>query len=321
MHNFKDLVKTFAEKFSAEHFPGSPEGLYQPGTYFLSLGGKRIRPVMCLMGNELFADIHPDAFNAGMAIELFHNFTLIHDDIMDAATLRRGMETVHLKYGPNAALLSGDVMMIKAYEYIAKLNGQHLSKILSLFNTTAVEVCEGQQMDMDFEKRDDVGMEEYIRMISLKTSVLLAASLEIGALLGGASEGNCKHLYEFGRNLGIAFQIQDDYLDAFGDPEKFGKEVGGDIKQNKKTFLMLHAFNVADAKQKEELKKLTETNPSDKIEKVLNIFRACRVDIWANALKEKYLQTAYQHLEDIAVLSVRKKPLMELAEFLVQRDY
>ena len=176
-------------------------------------------------------------------------------------------------------------------------------------------------MDMDFEKRDDVGMEEYIHMISLKTSVLLAASLEIGALLGGASEGNCKHLYEFGRNLGIAFQIQDDYLDAFGDPEKFGKEVGGDIKQNKKTFLMLHAFNVADAKQKEELKKLTETNPSDKIKKVLNIFRACRVDIWANALKEKYLQTAYQHLEDIAVLSVRKKPLMELAEFLVQRDY
>ncbi len=321
MHNFKELVKAFAEKFSNEHFPDEPKGLYEPGTYFLSLGGKRIRPVMCLMGNELFADIHPDAFNAGMAIELFHNFTLIHDDIMDAASLRRGMETVHLKYGQSAALLSGDVMMIKAYEYVAKLNTLHLSKILSLFNTTAVEVCEGQQLDMDFEKRNDVGMDEYINMISLKTSVLLAASLQIGAILGGASEGNCKHLYEFGRNLGIAFQIQDDYLDAFGDPEKFGKDVGGDIRQNKKTFLMLHVLEVANAKQKEELKELMLNNPSDKIEKVLAIFKACNVDAWAKELKEKYVQIAYQHLEDIAVLSVRKKPLMELAEFLVQRDY
>ena len=321
MHNFKELVIFFAEKFSEEHFPNHPAGLYQPGTYFLSLGGKRIRPVMCLMGNELFADINPDAFNAGMAIELFHNFTLIHDDIMDAASLRRGMETVHLKFGQNAALLSGDVMMIKAYEYIAKLNVHHLAKILFLFNKTAVEVCEGQQLDMDFEKREDVSMEEYINMISLKTSVLLAASLQIGAILGGASEGNCNHLYEFGRNLGIAFQIQDDYLDAFGDPEKFGKEVGGDIRQNKKTFLMLHVWEVANAQQKSELKNLMLNNPFDKIEKVLSIFKACDVDEWAKELKEKYLQKAFQHLEDIAVLSVRKKPLIELAEFLVQRDY
>ena len=239
MHSFKELTIDFANYLAKENFPAEPSGLYQPGTYFLSLGGKRVRPVMCLMGNELFGDIHVDAYFAGTAIELFHNFTLIHDDIMDAAALRRGMETVHIKYGQNAALLTGDVMMIKAYEYLSKMNIEHLQKIFPLFNTTAVEVCEGQQLDMDFENRDDINMDEYIHMISLKTSVLLAASLEIGAIIGGASEGSRKNLYEFGRNLGIAFQIQDDYLDAFGNPVKFGKEVGGDIRQNKKTFLML----------------------------------------------------------------------------------
>ncbi|HEX3024955.1 MAG TPA: polyprenyl synthetase family protein [Chitinophagaceae bacterium] len=321
MHTFNQLVKIFAERFAIDHFPKHPSTLYEPGDYFLSLGGKRIRPVICLMGNELFDEINPDAYHVAAAIELFHNFSLIHDDIMDAASLRRGMETVHKKYGSNTALLSGDVMLIRSYDYINKINVQYLPRILSLFNKTAREVCEGQQLDMDFEKQEHVLMDDYINMISLKTSVLLAASLEMGAILGGASEHNCRHIYEFGKNLGIAFQIQDDYLDAFGDPEKFGKDVGGDIRQNKKTFLMLHTLASASDQQKIELQELIKTNPSDKVGKVLAIYKACNVDAWANQLKEKYYQKALHHLEEIAVLSVRKKPLTELASFLIQRDY
>ncbi|MDB5211900.1 MAG: polyprenyl synthetase family protein [Sediminibacterium sp.] len=321
MHTFKELVAAFGEYFNKRHFPATPATLYEPGEYFLSWGGKRIRPVMCLMGNEMFADITPDAYHVATAIELFHNFTLIHDDIMDEAPLRRGMETVHMKYGSNTALLTGDVMMIQSYENINKINAQYLPRILGLFNKTAKEVCEGQQLDIDFEKMTDVSLDAYIEMITLKTSVLLAASLETGAILGGASEGNCRHLYEFGKNLGIAFQVQDDYLDAFGDPEKFGKETGGDIRQNKKTFLLLHALEVASAEQKISLQQLMQQNPADKVQLVLAIFKECNVDEWAKQLKEKYLQTALKHLDDIAVMSVRKKPLQELAEFLIQREY
>ena len=321
MHTFKELVADFGQRFSVRHFPETPASLYEPGEYFLSWGGKRIRPVMCLMGNEMFDAIKSDSYEVATAIELFHNFTLIHDDIMDEAPLRRGMETVHMKYGSNTALLTGDVMMIRAYEYINKINPQYLPRILALFNKTAKEVCEGQQLDIDFEKMTDVSLDAYIEMISLKTSVLLAASLEMGAILGGASEGNCRHLYEFGKNLGIAFQIQDDYLDAFGDPEKFGKEVGGDIRQNKKTFLLLHALEVVNADQKKALQQLMKENPADKVQQVLTIFKDCNVDAWANSLKEKYLQTALKHLDDIAVMAVRKKPLEELADFLIQREY
>ena len=321
MHSFKELISVFSANFAHRHFPSSPATLYDPGEYFLALGGKRVRPIMCLMGNELFDEIHSDAYHVANAIELFHNFTLIHDDIMDAAPLRRGMETVHKKYGESTALLTGDVMMIQSYEYLNKIQGNNIHSILQLFNRTAKEVCEGQQLDMDFEKQANVSLENYIEMISLKTSVLLAASLEMGAILGGASAGNRDHLYAFGKNLGIAFQIQDDYLDAFGDPEKFGKDVGGDIRQNKKTFLLLHALEVASVEQKAALLQMMQVNPANKVEKVLAIFKACNVDAWAKSLKEKYLQTALQHLEDIAVVSSRKKPLIELAEFLIQRDY
>lgn len=321
MHSFNELVGIFAEKFNAPHFPSQPANLYEPGIYFLGIAGKRIRPVLCLMGNELFADIHPDAYQVATAIELFHNFTLLHDDIMDKAPLRRGFATVHTKYNENTALLTGDVMLIVAYEYLAKVNPAMLSRIFPLFNRTAREVCEGQQWDMDFETRENVQLEEYIRMIELKTSVLLAASLQMGAILGGASEGNCLHLYEFGRNLGIAFQIQDDYLDAFGDPEKFGKEPGGDIRQNKKTFLLLHALEVAAPEQKAELLRLMEENPTDKVEKVLTIFKACNVDSWARTLKQSYLEKAHKELEAVAVTATRKKELLELADFLVAREH
>ncbi|HNU13110.1 MAG TPA: polyprenyl synthetase family protein, partial [Chitinophagaceae bacterium] len=254
-------------------------------------------------------------------IELFHNFTLIHDDIMDKAPLRRGMETVHTRYGENTALLAGDVMLVKAYEYISRIDNSYLHAVIQLFNQTAREVCEGQQWDMDFEKREMVQLDEYLRMIELKTSVLLAASLKMGAILGGAGERNQNLLYEFGRKLGIAFQVQDDYLDAFGDPQKFGKQVGGDILANKKTFLLIHAMESASAGQQKELNKLLAGNEAGKIENVLKIFRDCKVDEWALQLKNKFLDEAFAHLEDIAVLSKRKQPLKELAQFLVQREH
>jgi geranylgeranyl diphosphate synthase type II len=320
MLSFQTLSERFNKGFDTNHFPASPATLYEPGEYFLQIGGKRIRPVLCLLGNELFNEIHDDAYQVARAIELFHNFTLVHDDMMDEASLRRGKQTVHTKYDYNTALLVGDVMIIRAYEFLQQIQPTYLPKILQLFNRTAREVCEGQQLDMDYAKMDTVSMDQYIEMITLKTSVLLAASLEAGAIIGGASENNCRQLYEFGKKIGIAFQIQDDYLDAFGDAAIFGKEAGGDIKQNKKTFLLLHALEVANAEQKTALESLLKTNTEDKVEKVLAIFKACGVDAWAEDLKAKYLKEAFEHLEAIAVVSNRKQPLIELANYLMNRN-
>ncbi len=321
MHSLEELGQLFTEKFATDHFPASPASLYDPNRYFLSLGGKRIRPLLVLMGNELVEDINDDAWHVAMAVELFHNFTLIHDDIMDEAALRRGRETVHAKYGPNTALLAGDVMLVKAYEYLISINPEYAKNIFAIFNRTAAEVCEGQQLDMDFEKRNDVQHQEYLHMIQLKTSVLLAGSLKMGAVLGGASRYNQDHLYEFGLNLGTAFQVQDDYLDAFGDPIKFGKEVGGDIRQNKKTFLAIHTWEVATESQRKKLEQLAFVNDASKVPQVLSIMKECGVDEWAKQLKKQYYQKAMYHLEEIAVVNGRKTPLAELAEFLLQRDY
>lgn len=321
MHSFEELSIQFKELFSSRHFPETPSSLYDPAEYFLGLGGKRIRPTTCLMANELFDDILPDAWHVSTAIELFHNFTLIHDDIMDKAPLRRGMQTIHERYGNPTALLAGDVMLIVAYDYLNKIQSGFLHRILRIFNTTAKQVCEGQQLDMDFEQRETVAMDDYIKMITLKTSVLIAASLKMGAVLGGAGEGNQDHLYEFGKNLGIAFQIQDDWLDAFGDPVKFGKKRGGDIESNKKTFLMIHALESGNKPAVAELKKIMKEESPGKVEKILNIYRDCKVDKWANDLKEKYIDAAFSNLEDVAVLSKRKEPLHELAQFLVQREH
>ncbi len=321
MQSFELLSQKFAIHFDKRHFPTQPASLYDPNEYFLKIGGKRIRPVLCLMGNELFDNVKDDAWHVGTAIELFHNFTLIHDDIMDKAPLRRGMETVHHKYGENTAILAGDVMLVCAYEELNKISVEYLQSILRLFNTTAKQVCEGQQMDMDFETMDTVSLDAYLKMIELKTSVALAASLQTGAILGGAGERNQHLLYEFGKKLGIAFQVQDDYLDAFGDPKKFGKQVGGDILANKKTFLLLHAQENASATQKKELEHLLAHNTTDKIEKVLQVYRDCKADEWALTLKNKYLDEALGHLDDIAVLSKRKQPLKDLAQFLVKRQH
>jgi geranylgeranyl diphosphate synthase type II len=320
MHSFSDLSALFNERFSGKQFPAQPAALYEATDYFLQIGGKRIRPVLCLLGNELFEDIKPDAWSAATAIELFHNFTLIHDDMMDKAPLRRGVATVHTRFGDNTALLAGDVMMIQAYHWLSKVSAAYQPSLLPLFNRTATEVCEGQQLDMDFEQRTEVQLDEYLHMIKLKTSVLLACALQMGAMIGGAGQRNQELIYSFGLQLGLAFQVQDDYLDAFGDPEKFGKQVGGDILANKKTFLLIHALQTASPSDKQKLLSLLQSNPPDKVAQVLAIYRNCGVDQWALSLKQQFLDNALDNLEQIAVLSSRKAPLRELAAYLIQRD-
>lgn len=324
MHRFTTLTQQFETYFQQFQFPENPARLYDASNYMLSLGGKRIRPTLVLMGNELFGDIHEDAYKAAMAVELFHNFSLIHDDIMDKAPLRRGKTTVHMKYGDNTAILSGDALLVYAYQQLSQMQTPHLQDILQVFNKTAIEVCEGQQWDMDFEMQEEVSLEEYTHMIALKTSVLLAGSLKMGAIIGGAGLGNQNHLYDFGKMLGIAFQIQDDYLDVFGDPNKVGKQPGGDILANKKTFLWIHANQNASSSDKQLLYDLMHDNnvvPDDKVKHVTDIFRRAGADVWAKSLKEKYYQQALEQLDAIAVVSSRKKDLQDLAAFLLEREY
>lgn len=320
LSTFESLAGQFENKFQQGDFPKKPKTLYDAAGHLLTVRGKRIRPVLCLMATELFIPITDDAFHAAAAIELFHNFTLVHDDIMDDAPLRRGKPTVHTKYGDSTALLAGDVMLVRAYEYINSVDKIFLSRVLELFNATATQVCEGQQLDMEFEKIDEVSMEDYVNMISRKTSVLLAASLQMGGLLGGASRGNQELLYEFGKNLGIAFQVQDDYLDAFGDPEKTGKIRGGDILANKKTFLLLRALHTQDEKKRSQLKQWMEVDGDAKIEPILELYKSCGIDDWAREFKQQYFQKALSALEDVAVLSSRKSRLQQLADALMQRE-
>lgn len=322
MQSFSELSSKFEEQFNSRQFPNSPEKLYDAANYILSIGGKRIRPICVLMTNELFTDIENDGFHVANSIELFHNFSLIHDDIMDKAPLRRGKPTVHKKYNESTALLAGDVMLVEAYQELNSIKGKYIHELLSLFNKTAKEVCEGQQLDLNFEEKVFVSLDEYVEMISLKTSVLIGCAMQMGAILGGAGLGNQEHLYNFGKYLGIAFQVQDDYLDAFGNPEKVGKVIGGDIIANKKTFLFLHAIEVANEEDKKELLNLYSTeDDSGKVEKVLNIFKKCNIDDWAKMLKEKYLEKALFHLEETAVISKRKEELFNFAKSLMERDF
>jgi len=271
------------------------------------------------MANELFGAVNTDAEHAAIAIELFHNFTLIHDDIMDEAPLRRGKQTLHIRNGLTAGILCGDVMSIYAYQSIGKIKN-NLPEALALFNKTAIEVCEGQQMDMDFEQREEVSLEEYIEMISLKTAVLLACSLKMGAILGGATAHNADKLYAFGKNLGIAFQLKDDYLDAFGNGEKTGKQIGGDILANKKTYLALYAHQKSDDTQRQALHTVFSKTDKEKIDTTLAIYKATHADKTCLQAIQSYSQLAYDHLDKVALPSSRKEALKELAHYLLNRE-
>ena len=244
-----------------------PENLYQPIDYILQLGGKRMRPVLTLMSAEVFDAAYTKALPAAMAVEIFHNFSLVHDDIMDDAPLRRGKQTVHEKWNINTGILSGDAMLILAYQYFEKYQPKTFRKLAKLFSKTALEVCEGQQYDINFETRDDVTISEYLKMIKYKTAVLVAAAMKMGAIVAETSKENSKLIYQFGLNLGLAFQLQDDYLDAFGNPETFGKQVGGDIIENKKTYLYLKALEFSSAEERKQLLHLFSIRPEDNLEK------------------------------------------------------
>jgi len=270
----KELIRYqdyFADALGRLDFPSEPAELFEPIRYTLAMGGKRMRPVLVLIGAELMGGKLEDAQHAAMAIEVFHNFTLLHDDIMDEAPLRRGMATVHTKWNSNIAILSGDVMLVEAYKLISKTPTSVLPEILAVFNTAATDVCEGQQWDMNFEGQDDVNLSDYLNMIRLKTAVLLGAALQIGALCANAEKQDAQNLYEFGCHLGIAFQLQDDILDVFGDPEIFGKQAGGDILSNKKTYLKLRALEKASTEQASELKKWYSSKEFHSIEKVTSV--------------------------------------------------
>ena len=309
------------EKLGNYSFPKHPENLYQPLSYFLTLGGKRMRPIACLMGAKLFGSTNEKAVSAALAVELFHNFTLIHDDIMDQAPLRRGKQTVHEKWNTNIAILSGDVLFVKAFQLLEAYNAHQLKSLLTLFNKTAIEVCEGQQMDMDFESRKEVREAEYIEMIRLKTSVLLGCSLEMGAIVANTTPENQQLIYDFGVNLGIAFQIQDDILDLLGDPEKVGKQVGGDVMANKKTLLSIETKLLANSEQLEQLSKLeNEIDLEKKVEQTKAIVHAVQADKKCREHIDFYYQKAINSLEKINCQG-SKKELFQLSQFLIERDY
>ncbi|MDG1427892.1 MAG: polyprenyl synthetase family protein [Crocinitomicaceae bacterium] len=306
---------------TAVDFPTSPNQLYDPLRYFLTIGGKRIRPILTLLGAQLFSASVDKAFPQAISIELFHNFTLIHDDIMDAAPLRRNQETVHVKWNNDIAILSGDVLLIKAYQELGKIDPAHLPEAFALFNKTAIEVCEGQQMDMDFEIAENVTIDQYIEMIRLKTSVLLGCALEIGAIVAEASKKDREALYNFGQHIGIAFQIQDDILDLYADPDKFGKQVGGDVIANKKTLLYLTALEKATLKQKEQLRQLeNEQDLTLKVERTRQLFDQIGTKQICQERMSHHFDQAIHFLQLIDVSDSSKEPLQDLSEFLMQRD-
>jgi geranylgeranyl diphosphate synthase type II len=318
MKQLEDFIAFVEQKASAHQFASSPENLYDPLRYFLTLGGKRMRPVLTLMSAELFHIPKEESIHAALAVEFFHNFSLIHDDIMDLAPVRRGKTTVHEKWNQNIAILSGDVLFVEAYQQLAKYTDERLSPLLKRFNETAIEVCEGQQMDMDFESRENVSEKEYIEMIRLKTSVLLGCALEFGAILGRQSIEQRKLVYDFGVNLGIAFQIQDDILDLYADPDKFGKQVGGDILSNKKTLLLIEALKTQD-KRVSDL--LTMNSDQAKIDQAKSLFEELGIRKLVEEKQDKFYDKAIQQLNELNISEDQKAPLYSLAQFLVKREH
>lgn len=301
-----------------------PYSLYEPIKYVLSMGGKRIRPILMLLGYNLFKDDPEKILMNAIALETYHNYTLLHDDLMDQADLRRGHETVHKKWNANTAILSGDSMLVLAYDRMAQCDEKHLPEVLRLFTTTALEIGEGQQYDMEFENRNDVKEEEYIGMIRLKTSVLLACALKIGAILADASPEDADNLYRFGEQIGLAFQLQDDYLDVYGDTKVFGKEIGGDITSNKKTFMLINAFNHANAEQRKELQKWVDAKDFDrkeKVEAVTRLYNEIGIDKMAQDKIAYYFEQSKKYLDAIHVDAARKSELQQYAQRMMERQY
>lgn len=323
MHSIDWYREEFVQYLSEKVKTKEPRNLYDPMIYILGLGGKRVRPVLVLMAAEIFGSDPKKALDSALAIEIFHNFSLVHDDIMDDAPLRRGKKTVHEKWDVNTGILSGDAMLIKAYQLFEKYDGETFRELAQLFSKTAIEVCEGQQYDMDFETREDVTIEEYLKMIEYKTAVLVGASLQMGAIVAGTSQENKKRIYEYGRLLGIAFQLQDDYLDAFGDPENFGKQVGGDIIENKKTFLYLTTLDTAAAKVALQLEHLYSINPPDaraKVETVKSLFESCGAAELTRLEIQKYTGKAFQVLEELEISEEKKTLLRNFGQGLMDRE-
>lgn len=299
-----------------------PKSLYDPIEYVLAAGGKRIRPSFVLMAYNLFHDDVDRILPVATALETYHNYTLLHDDLMDKADMRRGRPTVHKKWDDNTAILSGDTMLVLAYEHLAKCDTKYLKPALDLFTETALEVSEGQQFDMEFETRNDVAEEEYIEMIRLKTSVLLACALKMGAVVAGASDADANALYAFGEKVGLAFQLQDDLLDVYGDPKVFGKAIGGDITSNKKTFMLINAFNRADTETRAELERrttATEFDPAEKIAAVTEIYNRLGIDKLAEQRIKEYFEQSRQHLDELSVSDDRKAVLREYTERMMNR--
>ena len=317
----QEIEKALKGKFYGAH----PKELYEPISYIMSLGGKRLRPVLVLMGCDFFGGDSSNAIHPALAVELFHNFTLVHDDIMDKAPLRRNKPTVHSKWNDNTAILSADAMMVIAYQELCKADISMLPKLLNIFSDTAVKVCEGQQLDMNYEKLPKVSILHYLKMIELKTAVLLGGSLKMGAVIGNAREEDAQALYNFGKHIGIAFQLQDDILDVFADAEKFGKQKGGDIIANKKTYLLLKAMEIAEGNRymKEELEQwmfAPEFNPKEKVEAVTSIYNFLNVKELAHQEMRKQYDIALKHLEPIPVSDIKKQELIDFAESLMVRE-
>ncbi|HET8886337.1 MAG TPA: polyprenyl synthetase family protein [Salinimicrobium sp.] len=301
-----------------------PRNLYEPISYILNLGGKRLRPVLLLLVADLFSGKYKNALDAALAVEVFHNFSLVHDDIMDAAPLRRGEATVHEKWDVNTAILSGDAMLINAYRLFENYPDAVFKELATLFSTTAIQVCEGQQYDIDFATMEDVSIAQYIHMIEYKTAVLVGASLQMGAIIAESSVECKTAIYEFGKLLGTAFQIQDDYLDVFGDPIDFGKQVGGDIIENKKTYLYLKALEQADEKNKQQLLHLYSINPVDakgKIDTVKSLFLQSKADEATKNAIQEYTEKAFSVLEKMDLSEAKKEPLRRFGENLMNRQY
>ncbi|CAL2060308.1 polyprenyl synthetase family protein [Tenacibaculum sp. 190524A05c] len=320
-----DLTKYFQSFISyleAQDFNREPKNLYTPVDYILQLGGKRLRPLLTLIACDVVSGSHKKALPAAMAVETFHNFTLVHDDIMDEAPLRRGKETVHEKWDINTGILSGDAMLILAYQYFENYEPIIFQKLAKLFSKTALEVCDGQQLDVDFETRNDVTISEYIKMITLKTSVLVGAALKMGAIVGEASDEEAQGLYNFGVNLGIAFQLQDDFLDTFGNPKTFGKQIGGDIIENKKTFLYLKCLEIANPEDQEKLQFFYNQKLEDnsiKISEVTRIFEQNDIPTLTQNLIQEYTNKSFEDLKGLNISESAKESLIAFGKNLMTR--